>query len=148
MATNRTTLPAKKTTKADRPPKKHSGGLNWSLAALAILLICLVAIWWPHGHKYPRATSREAYVIMDALHTACNTKNSASLDKIEASIAREKADGILSEEEEGAFARIIAAARAGRWSEADGEAVRFSKDQVGRGQLFDKPEGSGHPHAG
>jgi len=143
MASKRTTPPAKKPAKADRPRSR----LGWPLAALAILLIGLVAIWWPRGHKYPPATSREAYIIMDALHTACNTKNSGSLDKIEAWIAREKAEGILGADEEDAFARIIATARAGRWSEADGEAVHFSQDQVGRGQLFGKPEGSGHPRA-
>ncbi len=37
----------------------------------------------------------------------------------------------------------IAIARSGRWSEADGEAVPFSQDQVGRGQLFGKEEGQG-----
>ena len=94
------------------------------------------------------ATSREAYVIMDALHTACNTKNAASLGKIEAWIAREKAEGKLGAGEEDAFARIIATARAGGWSEADREAVGFSQDQVGRGQLFDKEEGDARRSVG
>ena len=121
--------------------------MRWSLAALAVLLIGLAVVWWPRGHKYPPATSREAYVLMDALHTACNTKNAGSLDKIEAWIAREKAEGKLGAGEEDAFARIIATARAGGWSEADGEAVRFSQDQVGRGQLFGKEEGQGKRRA-
>jgi hypothetical protein len=133
MATKRNSTSAA----ADAPFSR----LRWPLAALAILLIGLAAIWWPRGHKYPPATSREAYVIMDALHTACNTKNAGSLGKIEAWIAREKVEGKLGAGEEDAFARIIATARAGRWSEADGEAVRFSQDQVGRGQLFGKEEG-------
>jgi hypothetical protein len=124
---------------AGSPPSR----LRWSLAALTVLLIGLAAIWWPRGHKYPPATSREAYVIMDALHTACNTKNSGSLDKIEAWIARQKAEGKLGADEDRAFTGIIAAARAGRWSEADQEAVRFSQDQVGRGRLFDDEERHG-----
>ena len=107
------------------------------------MLIGLAVVYWRAGRKYPPATSREAYIIMDALHTACNTKNSGSLDKIEAYIAREKAEGKLGAAEEDAFARIIATARAGRWSEADREAFRFSQDQVGRGQLFDEPHGRG-----
>ncbi len=130
MATNRSFS----STAADRP---HSR-LPWALAALAVLIIGLAVVWWPPGHTYPPATSREAYVIMDALHTACNTKNAGSLGKIEAWIAREKAEGKLGAGEEDAFARIIATARAGQWSEADGEAVRFSQDQVGRGRLFSK----------
>ena len=144
MASKRTTPPAKKPAKADRPRSR----LGWPLAALAILLIGLVAIWWPRGHKYPPATSREAYIIMDALHTACNTKNSDSLDKIEAYIAREKAEGKLGAAEEDAFARIIATARASRWSEADREVFRFSQYQVGRGRLFDEPHGRGDARAG
>jgi hypothetical protein len=119
--------------------------MRWPLAALAVLLIGLAAVWWPHGHKYPAATSREAYEIMDHLHTACNTKNSVSLDKIEAWIAGLKAEGKLGADEGDAFARIIATARAGRWSEADGEAVHFSQDQVGRGKLFGA--GQGKPRA-
>ncbi len=130
MATNRNS----NSSVADRP----SSRLLWPLAALAVLIIGLAAIWWPRGHKYPPATSREAYVIMDALHTACNTKNAASLGKIETWIVREKADGKLGAGEEDAFARIIATARAGQWSDADSEAVRFSQDQVGRGRLFNK----------
>ena len=144
MATTKpTTIPAKKAAKAGPPSR-----LLWPLAALAVLLIGLAVVYWPAGRKYPPATSREAYVIMDALHTACNTKNSGSLDKIEAYIAREKAEGKLGAAEEDAFARIIATARAGRWSEADREAFRFSQDQVGRGQLFDEPHGRGDARAG
>jgi len=121
--------------------------LRWPLAALAVLLVALAVVVWPRGHKYPPATSREGYILMDALHTACNTKNSASLDKIETWIARERAEGKVGVDEEGAFARIIATARAGRWSEADREAVRFSQDQVGRGQLFGNEEGHGKHRA-
>ena len=111
----------------------RSAGFPLPLAALAIVLIGLAVVLWPRGHKYPPATSREAYVIMDALHTACNTKNAGSLDKIEAWIAREKAAGKIGADEEGAFASIVSAARAGRWREADGEAIRFSQDQVRAG---------------
>jgi hypothetical protein len=138
MATNK----RKSTPAADPPPSRL-----WLLAALAVVLVVLAVVWWPRGHKYPPATSREAYVIMDALYTACNTKNAGSLDKIEAWITREKAEGKLGAAEEDAFAGIIATARAGRWSEAQSEAFRFSQDQVGRGQLFDKPEGRGRPRA-
>ena len=141
--TKRTTIPAKNAAKADPPSR-----LLWQLAALAVLLIGLAVIYWPAGRKYPPATSREAYIIMDAVHTACNTKNSSSLDKIEAYIAREKAKGKLGAAEEDAFTRIIATARAGRWSEAEREAFRFSQDQVGRGQLFDEPHGRGEARAG
>ncbi len=141
--TKRTTIPAKKPAKAG----PHSR-LLWQLAALAVLLIGLAVVYWPAGHKYPPATSREAYLIMDAVHTACNTKNSGSLDKIEAYIAREKAEGKLGEAEEDAFAGIIATARAGRWSEAEQEAFHFSQDQVGRGQLFDEPHGRGDARTG
>ena len=138
MATKRTSTAA-----ADRPAFR----LRWPLGALAVLLIGLAAVWWPRGHQYPPATSREAYVIMDALHTACNTKNAGSLQKIEAWIARVKTEGKLSAGEDEVFARIIATARAGRWSEADGEAIRFSQDQVGRGRLFDNEEGPGKHRA-
>ncbi len=112
------------------------------------MLIGLAVVYWWAGRKYPPATSREAYIIMDALHTACNTKNSDSLDKIEAYIAREKAEGKLGAAEEDAFARIIATARASRWSEADREVFRFSQYQVGRGRLFDEPHGRGDARAG
>ncbi len=142
--TKRTTSPTKKAAKAD-PPRSR---LAWSLATLTILLIGLAVVYWRGARKYPPATSREAYVIMDALHTACNTKNSGSLDKIEAYIAREKAEGKLGAGEEEAFARIIATARAGGWSEADREAFRFSQDQVGRGQLFGEPDSRGDARAG
>jgi hypothetical protein len=121
--------------------------LLWPLALLAVLLVVLAIMYWPRGHKYPPATSREAYIIMDALHTACNTKNSASLAKIEAWIDRDKAGGKLGPGEEAAFASIIATAHAGGWSEADREAVRFSRDQVGRGQVFDDSEGHHRPRA-
>jgi hypothetical protein len=139
MATKHTTPPAKKPAEADPPPSR----LLWPLAVLAVLLIGLAVVLWPRGHKYPPATSRESYVIMDALHTACNTKNTGSLAKIEAWIARQKTEGKLGADEDDAFARIIATARAGRWSEADREAVHFSQDQVGRGRLFDENDGRG-----
>lgn len=135
MATKRTPTASA----ADRPASRF----RWPLSALAILLIGLAVVFWPRGHKYPSATSREAYIIMDTLHTACNTKNAGSLDKIEAWIAREKTAGKIGPDEENVFARIIATARAGGWSEADGEAVRFSQDQVGRGRLFGKEEEQG-----
>jgi len=141
--TNRSTIPAKKAAKAG----PHSR-LLLPLVVLGVLLVVLAVIYWPAGRKYPPATSREAYVIMDAVYTACNTKNSDSLDKIEAYIAREKAEGKLGTAEEEAFAGIIATARAGRWSEAQHEAFRFSQDQVGRGKLFDEPHGSGDARAG
>jgi hypothetical protein len=129
-----TTIKRASAAKASRPRSRQF----WPLAALVVLLAALAIVWWPRGHKYPRATSRQSYIIMDALHTACNTKNAASLQKIESSIAREKAEGKVGEREAETFARIIAAARAGRWSEADREAINFSKDQVGRGQLFEE----------
>ena len=136
--TKRTTTPAKKTVEADPPSR-----LLWPLAALAVLLIGLAVVYWPAGHKYPPATSREAYVIMDAAPHRLQHEKFRLAGQDRGLHRPRKGGGKLGAAEEDAFARIIATARAGRWSEADREAFRFSQDQVGRGQLFDEPHGRG-----
>ena len=115
--------------------------------ALAVSLAVLCVVSRPGCRKYPRATSLEAYTLMEALYTACNTKNADSLKKIGQWVDRAKADGKLSDAERDAFARIIAMGRGGQWDEAAREAFRFSEDQVGRGRLFDRPENHKHQRA-
>ncbi len=117
------------------------------VCALAVLLAVLCLVARPGCRKYPRATSLEAYTLMEALYTACNTKNADSLNKIGQWVDRAKAAGKLSDAERDAFARIIARGRGGHWGQAAREAFRFSEDQVGRGKLFGKPENHGHQGA-
>jgi hypothetical protein len=107
-------------------------------SAVAVLVIAVVVIWWPGCHKYPAATSRESYVLMKALYTACNTKNVDSLSKIERWVDQAAREGKLGPAEQDAFAGIIGMAKNGQWQEATKETYRFSEDQVGRGKLFPK----------
>ncbi len=110
--------------------------------------IALLGVMLSRGCRtYPPATSLESYTLMEALYTACNTKNAGSLNKIEQRVNRAKEERSLSAAECDAFARIIAMGRNGQWREATREAFRFSQDQVGRGRLFDNPENHAYPRA-
>ncbi len=111
--------------------------LLWSMG---VAVLVLTVIWWPGCRQYPPATSIEAYTLMEALYTACNTKNAASLDKIEQWVNRDLDEGKIGPAEKDAFARIIGMAKSGNWQAATKAAFRFSQDQVGQGRLFPKSE--------
>ncbi len=109
-------------------------------------VLALVVIYWPGCRQYPPATSREAYTLMEALYTACNTKNADSLNKIEQWVNRAASEGKLGQAEQDAFARIIGMAKNGEWQDATKAVYKFSEDQVGQGQLFPKSENHRHGH--
>ena len=77
---------------------------------------------------------------MEALYTACNTKNSDSLTKIEQWVNKAFSEGKLGQAEKDAFGRIIDTAKGGDWRHATKAAYKFSLDQVGQGRVFPKSE--------
>jgi hypothetical protein len=64
-----------------------------------------------------------------ALRTAANTKNPDRLARAKAHIDRDHAAGIIGPEEYACYQAIIALAEAGRWQEAERQAIRFRRDQ-------------------
>jgi hypothetical protein len=83
---------------------------------MALLTIPMVVIWWPGCHKYPVATSVASYGLMEALYTACNTRNSEWLAKVEKKVEQAAHQGKLSTSEQDSFRQIIGLAKAGDWA--------------------------------
>src|SRR5208337_2484998 len=77
------------------------------LWVMTVSVLALVVIYWPGCRQYPPATSCESYTLMEALYTACNTKNADSINKIEQWVNRAAGEGKLGQAEQDAFTRII-----------------------------------------
>jgi hypothetical protein len=107
---------------------------------LIVAVIALAVVWWRGRREYPPATSLEAYTLMEALNTACNTKNADSLTKIEDWVNQAFTEGKLGQAEKDAFGRIIGMAKDGDWRTATKAAYKFSLDQVGQGRVFPKSD--------
>ena len=110
---------------------------------LIVAVIALAVVWWRGRREYPPATSLEAYTLMEALYTACNTKNADSLTKTEDWVNKAFSEGKLGQAEKDAFGRIIGMANSGEWRAATKAAYKFSLDQVGQGRVFPKSANQG-----
>jgi hypothetical protein len=110
---------------------------------LIVAVIALAVVWWRGRREYPPATSLEAYTLMEALYTACNTKNADSLTKTEDWVNKAFSEGKLGQAEKDAFGRIIGMAKSGEWRAATKAAYKFSLDQVGQGRVFPKSANQG-----
>jgi hypothetical protein len=64
-----------------------------------------------------------------ALRTAANTKNPDRLARAKEHIDRDHAAGIIGPEEYACYQAIVALAEAGRWQEAERQAIRFRRAQ-------------------
>jgi len=98
-----------------------------------VLLVPLVVIWWPGCREYPAVTSKESLQNMKLLYSACNTKDTERLGRVEKGVEKLTRDGKLSPNEQEAFAKITGMARAGNWNDAEKAAFKFAQDQVGQG---------------
>jgi len=65
-----------------------------------------------------------------ALRTAANTRSPERLARAKDLIARDRAAGTIGPEEHAWYERIIALAEAGRWEEAERQAIDFRRDQL------------------
>jgi ABC-type uncharacterized transport system auxiliary subunit len=64
-----------------------------------------------------------------ALRTAANTRSSERLAQAKTLIARDRAAGTIGPEEHAWYEEIIALAEAGRWADAERQAIDFRRDQ-------------------
>lgn len=112
---------------------------------MGLLAVPLVVIWWPGCRDYPVASSVASYGFMEALYTACNTKNSEYLSKIQGQVDHAAKDGRLTPVECDCFHKIIDMAKAGEWTRAEQAAFQFADDQRGRG-LTDLSGAEEHGH--
>ena len=112
---------------------------------MGLLAVPLAVIWWPGCREYPVATSIASYGLMEALYTACNTKNRDYLSRVEGQVDQATKYGKLSTLEHDSFHRIIGMARAGEWAQAEQAAYQFADDQRGRG-LTDLTGAEEHGH--
>jgi hypothetical protein len=118
--------------------------LRWLLLGLGGSAVVLLVIWWPGCRQYPAVTSRESLGLMKLLYSACNTKDTERLAKVEQGVEKAINQGKMSPQEQQAFARIIGMARTGDWPSAERAAFKFAQDQVGVGHAA--PKGHDHDH--
>jgi hypothetical protein len=104
--------------------------LPWQLGTLGLLAIPVLVLWWPGCRQYPEVTSKESLKLIKQLYTACNTRDSDRLAKVEERLAKIEADGKMSEREVDAFRAIIDLAREGEWERAERASFKFAQDQV------------------
>jgi hypothetical protein len=97
---------------------------------LGLLVVVIVAIWWPRGRVYPRVPSEEGQHIIKMLYTACNTRDTGRLERTQQRLEKAVSDGTLEGSHADAFRRVIAKARSGDWAGAEADAFRFAEDQV------------------
>jgi hypothetical protein len=101
-------------------------GRQASLTGTTLLLIALTAAACRPTVQVPAAN----LVYSAALRTAANTKNPDRLQAAAALIERDREAGQIGTEEYACYERIIAAAEAGRWEEAERSALKFRRDQL------------------
>ena len=122
------------TTEYDDDDVPERSKLRWLVGVLLLLTVPLVIVWWPGCRQYPPVSSEESLGLMKLLYSACNTKDTARLAKVEAGVEKATNEGRLNAEEQKAFAKIIGMAKAGDWKDAENAAYKFAQDQVGRGK--------------
>jgi hypothetical protein len=98
-----------------------------------LLAIPLLIDWWPGCRQYPAVSSEEGLYLMKLLYTACNTKDTARLTKVEQGVEKASREGKLSPPEQEAFAKIVGMAKKGEWQDVERAAFKFAQDQVGQG---------------
>lgn len=96
-------------------------------------LLLLALLLLAGCRQYPPVSSKESLSLMRLVYAACNTRDSARLDRAESELARLVAEGKVGEAERSAFERIMKQAREGEWKQAERAAFRFAEDQIGRG---------------
>jgi hypothetical protein len=111
----------------------ETGRRPWLVPVAGLLVVLLVAVWWPGCRKYPAVTSKESLSLMKLLYAACNTREEGRLKMAEEKLAKLTQEGKLSEAERESFAEIVGMARSGSWERAERAAFRFAQDQVGQG---------------
>ena len=85
----------------------------------------------PGCKKYPPVSSKESLELMKLLYSACNTRDTERLERVEKGVTELAAEGKMTDEEKKTFDQIIGWARAGKWEKAEDAAFKFAKDQVG-----------------
>lgn len=118
--------------------------LSLLLAALGLLAVPLVVIWWPGCRQYPPVTSRESLQLLRLLNSACNTRDSERLTRAEQQLSQLDQQGKMTPREKAGFEKIVTLARAGNWEEAEAAAFKMAQDQVGVGHP--SPQGHDHDH--
>jgi len=109
----------------DTNPRRY-----WVIALLVVLAIASAYVWWPRWKVYPEVSSRESLQLMKLLYSACNTKDTTRLNKVETDLKKLIAQGKVSEVEQTAYIKIITMAKEGNWKEAEAASFRFAEDQV------------------
>ena len=114
----------------DAPDRGRLGKL---LGVAGLVAIPLLVVWWPGCREYPPVSSREGLQMMKLLYAACNTRDPQRLSQVEQGTSKLAREGKLTQEEQEAFGKILALARAGEWEDAEKAAFKFAQDQVGQG---------------
>ena len=91
----------------------------WAIAGAVGVVVVAALLWWLLRPAYGKLTPR-AYRIALALHSVCNQKDAARLEKLkEHVVSSEDSEAEpLAERERQWLDAIIAAAEKGRWSDA------------------------------
>lgn len=105
---------------------RRSAGRRASPAGTAILLVAVAAAGCRPAVQVPVANLGYSA----ALRTAANTRNASRLHAARELIERDRRAGLIGAEESACYEQIIAAAEAGRWEEAEREALRFRRNQL------------------
>ena len=130
-------------TSAEEPPDRRR---LWRLVGVAgLLTVPLLVIWWPGCRQYPAVTSKEGMQQMKLLYSACNTKDTERLGRVEQGVEKLTREGKLSPAEQEAFAKIIGMAKSDDWERAEKAAFKFAQDQVGQGHPA--PDDHDHHHS-
>jgi uncharacterized membrane protein YebE (DUF533 family) len=95
--------------------------------AAAFVLLGGIWFWWSGG---PPEIGQRAYEFTTALHSACNQKDDAKVDKLVAMIDSAAADGEISRQEAGALGQIVSLAHSERWGDAEASARKLMDAQV------------------
>ena len=116
--------------------------LRWLAGGGTLLAVPLLLIWWPGCRQYPAVTNKESLHLMEALYTACNTKDVKRPAAVEAGLAKLGRVGKLTPAEKAGFDGVVGKAKAGDWAAAEDAAFKFAEDQVGQS----RPDPDGHKH--
>lgn len=106
---------------------------GWAVGLVGFVGIALGILAWSGCRQYPTVSSRESMNLVKSLYTACNTRDSERLSKVEQKLDMLVREDKVTPAEQAAFRRIISLAQAGDWASAERAAHRFAQDQIGRG---------------
>lgn len=101
---------------------------RWKWLTIVLLFVTLLTTSGCGSH--PEVSSPESLMLIKLVYTAANTRSPQRLEKCRERLTELIQDKKLSPREQTAFERIVAAAEAGRWEDAQNDSLAFAQAQI------------------